>query len=922
MPLPAGTRLGRYEVRSLLGAGGMGEVYLARDTTELERMVAVKVLPAEMASDPERMRRFVQEARAASALNHPNIITIHEIGEADSSRFIVTEYVEGETLRQRMVRSRLSLREALDVAIQISSALVAAHKAGVVHRDIKPENVMVREDGIVKVLDFGLAKPTGRPIGQSPADSEAATRYLVNTGPGTVMGTVSYMSPEQARGLSVDERTDIWGLGVVLYEMVAGRAPFEGATAIDVLATILHREPSSLLLHRRDVPAELERIVEKALTKDREERHQTAKDLTLDLKRLRQRLETEAELERGVTPERGVEARYAATDGGHEVGTAPLAAARTGGAGDIHTTASSAEYLIHEIERHKLGAVLTLMGLVGLAALALILWARAASQPPKVTGYTKITNDSRLKMSFVSDGARIYYSSSFFVLWSGNYQVSAAGGESIPMPDTGLSASIQDISPDGAELLMLASTSPVGEFPLWVQPVLGGSPRRVGDLLAHSAAWSPDGSRIAYTSGADLLVAGADGREPRTLVSAEGVAELPRWSPDGRRVRFTVVRLKDRSSALWEVGADGANPHLLLPGWNTPPAECCGTWAADGRHFFFQSRRNGATNIWALDEGGGLFRAADIEPVQLTSGAIDFAQPVPRRDGKKLFAVGTLQRGELVRFDAKTGQFVPFMQGLSAEWVEFSRDGLWVAYVSHPDGTLWRSRADGTERLQLTAAPTRALMPRWSPDGRQIAFVASTPGQPWNAYFIQSEGGTPQPLLPELRDQLFSDPNWSPDGSRIVVGHTPQGEAANKSGIQIIDLRTKEVSTLPGSEGLFSPRWSPDGRYVCALSTDFQRLLLFDFTTRRWAELLSSVMAYPSWARDGKHIYVSGGVGYRTLMRVRVGDGRVEEVAKLKDIRMVFGAFGSWRGLAPDDSLLVLRDVGTQEIYALDLQVP
>ncbi|MDQ3258964.1 MAG: protein kinase, partial [Acidobacteriota bacterium] len=364
--LTAGTLLGRYEIRSLLGAGGMGEVYLALDTTELERMVAVKVLPADLAADPERMRRFVQEAKTASSLNHPNIITIHEIGEVDSSRFIVTEFVEGETLRQKMTLSRFTLREALDVGVQIASALVAAHKAGVVHRDIKPENVMLREDGILKVLDFGLAKPTGRPTNQPAVDYEAATRALVNTTPGTVMGTVSYMSPEQARGLEVDERTDIWSLGVVLYEMVSGRLPFEGETATDVLAVILHREPASLLLHRRDVPEELERIVEKALTKNREERYQLAKDLGVDLKRLRQRLDVEAEIERSVTPERNAEERHVATGGGHPAaGIDYHAAAQTGGG---HHTTSSAEYVVTEIRRHKRGALLVLAALIAVTS--------------------------------------------------------------------------------------------------------------------------------------------------------------------------------------------------------------------------------------------------------------------------------------------------------------------------------------------------------------------------------------------------------------------------------------------------------------------------------------------------------------------------------------------------------------------------
>jgi TolB-like protein/Flp pilus assembly protein TadD len=334
----------------------MGEIYLARDTTELERMVAVKVLPDKTGSDPERMRRFIQEAKTASSLNHPNILTVYEIGETDSTRFIATEYVEGETLRQRMARSRLTLREALDVAVQVASALAAAHKAGVVHRDIKPENVMVRGDGIVKVLDFGIAKLAER---RPPtADTEAPTRALVNTGPGMVMGTVGYMSPEQARGLAVDERTDIWSLGVTLYEMVAARVPFEGQTATDVIADILHHEPKSLLLHRNDVPDELERIVEKALTKDREERYQVVKDMALDLKRLRQRFDVEAELERSVAPVRSDEEREEVTK------TAQLAAERTGGG--IHTT-SSAEYIVTEIKRHKRGALIALAALVAVS---------------------------------------------------------------------------------------------------------------------------------------------------------------------------------------------------------------------------------------------------------------------------------------------------------------------------------------------------------------------------------------------------------------------------------------------------------------------------------------------------------------------------------------------------------------------------
>ena len=280
-----GKQIGHYQVLNRIGRGGMGEVFLAQDTS-LGRKVALKLLRTDFTS--ERLRRFRQEARAASALNHPNILTIHEIGQEGSLHFMATEYVEGETLRQPISRTPLTLDQALDVAIQMASALSAAHHAGIIHRDIKPENIMLREDGYVKVLDFGLAK-----LAEPKAvDSEAPTLVHVQTEPGMVMGTVSYMSPEQARGLEVDARTDIFSLGVVLYEMAAGRQPFEGETASDVMSLILQKEPLPLTHSLPEVPGELERIVRKALRKDKEERYQTIKDLQIDLRNLRKELES------------------------------------------------------------------------------------------------------------------------------------------------------------------------------------------------------------------------------------------------------------------------------------------------------------------------------------------------------------------------------------------------------------------------------------------------------------------------------------------------------------------------------------------------------------------------------------------------------------------------------------------------------
>src|SRR6476659_386405 len=297
--LAVDTNLSHYRIVSKIGAGGMGEVYLAEDT-KLDRKVALKILPAEVAADQTRMRRFVHEAKAASALNHPNIITIHEIEQIDSLNFIATEFIDGETLRLR-IRAGMKLDEILEVAIQTASALGAAHAAGIIHRDIKPENIMVRRDGYVKVLDFGLAK-LGEPQG-STTDTEAPTRAMVNTGAGTVMGTANYMSPEQAKGVHVDVRTDLWSLGAVLYEMVTGHLPFAGETPTETISLILQKEPAPLVRYAHDIPDELERIVEKALTKDREERYQTARDMLVDLRHLKRKLEVDAEIDRTVPPE-------------------------------------------------------------------------------------------------------------------------------------------------------------------------------------------------------------------------------------------------------------------------------------------------------------------------------------------------------------------------------------------------------------------------------------------------------------------------------------------------------------------------------------------------------------------------------------------------------------------------------------------
>jgi serine/threonine protein kinase/tetratricopeptide (TPR) repeat protein len=392
-----GARLGRYEIRSRIGAGGMGEVYLAQDT-ELDRTVAIKILPQNLASDPQRLQRFVQEAKAASALNHPHILTIHEIGTVENTRFIATEFIDGDTLRQHMQSPR-KLTEILEIAIQTASALAAAHGTGIIHRDIKPENVMVRRDGYIKVLDFGLAKLT-EPQG-STTDGEAPTKAMVNTGAGTVMGTPNYMSPEQAKGTHVDARTDVWSLGAVLYEMIAGRVPFPGETPTETISLILQKEAAPLTRFTPDVPAELERMITKALTKDREERYQTIKDLLIDLRALKRKLEVDAEIDRTVSPELR-SALSTSTSQGVATGSAVMPTAQAS-----LSHASSAEYIASGIKNHQIAvaALVVIVLIGGITAVVFYLRARTNAVAIKSIAVMPFVNEGgNADMEYLSDG--------------------------------------------------------------------------------------------------------------------------------------------------------------------------------------------------------------------------------------------------------------------------------------------------------------------------------------------------------------------------------------------------------------------------------------------------------------------------------------------------------------------------------------
>ncbi|MGH9502532.1 MAG: protein kinase domain-containing protein [Terriglobales bacterium] len=888
-----GDTVSHYRILRKIGGGGMGVVYEAEDT-KLHRHVALKFLPQDLAKDHPSLQRFQREAQAASALNHPNICTIHDVDEHDSQPFIAMELLEGQTLKHRINVRPFTTGEILELGIQLADALDAAHSKGIVHRDIKPENIFVTSRGPAKILDFGLAKLTQRsdrtPDGPSAEHHIAATQDGASlTSPGTAMGTVAYMSPEQALGEELDARTDLFSLGVVLYEMATGRQAFSGSTTAAVFDGILHKAPAATVLVNPECPAELDRIINKALEKDREVRYQGASELRADLKRLKR------DTDSGRTA--------ASTSSG---GAAFSSAAATAGVSSAATASKSA--------RSMWKRWIVAVGAFGLASIALLFYLQSRPVPaPKVSGYVPITHDGNWKNLIGTDGARLYLNE-FGSAGASVSQVSSSGGEVARVPVPAPTMYLLDVSPDGARLLIADEVGQTAfNGPLWEVPVLGGSPRRIGDAVGQAAAWSPDGQMIAYANDHDLFLAKSDGSEPRKLISAPDQAFDPAWSPDGKVIRYRVGGGRSYRGALWQVSVDGTNPHPLLPDWHNPPQQCCGKWTADGNYFLFESE----SNIWALAEKRNWFGKADGQPVELTSGPLGYFSPLPSKNGKKLFVVGALARGELVRYDTKSAEFLPFLSGISADSVSFSKDGQWVTYTSYPEATLWKSKLDGSQRLQLSYPPLSALLPRWSPDGTQIVFYGLSTGQKSKLYTVSADGGTPRELMPEDSQDEY-DPAWSPDGARIVFGGAPSDRSVS---IRILDLKTHQISSVPGSTGLYSPRWSPDGRYIAAMTFDSRGLMLFDFTTQKWEEAANVTLGFPNWSKNGDYVYFLHEENEPSVMRVRIRDRKVERVADLKNFRQ--GGFWSvWLGMAPDDSPLLLRDTGTQEIYALDWQVP
>lgn len=564
-----------------------------------------------------------------------------------------------------------------------------------------------------------------------------------------------------------------------------------------------------------------------------------------------------------------------------------------------------------------------LAGALLASVLASLAWYLRSPAPSlRVSEYRQITHDGRQKALIGTDGARLFFNS-YAAEPDFPAEVSIAGGDSVPVPVALPNPWTYDVSPDGTALLATSDDNDRGS--LWSIGTAGNSVRHLADGQIFSAGWSPDGESVAYsTSNGDLHVMRTDGTNARSLGNVpyrtdDAFFEQISWSPQGKTIRF------DRNNRIYEVSLDGTGARPFLPDWRPSSWQCCGRWTADGRFYLFLEWDNPpkaypltpAYQIWAIDERRGLFRRAPAEPFQLTSGPTRWGRPVPGKDGKQIFARGINLNGELVRLDARSSQWRPYLGGISAEAVAFSPDGKFVAYVTFPEGILWRADRDGSNRTQLTDPPLYPALPRWSPDGTQILFTATDAAGDSHSYIVSSQGGAPQPILPGYKDQQGS-PSWSPDGRRIVFDSWDgEGESA-KHVTRILDFASRQVTTLPGD--IWAARWSPTGRFLAGLSHGTSELTLFDFETQRCSVLLKGRADYPTWSHDGQFIYFLRMSGDPGVYRIRPSGGQAERIVDLTGFHHA-GRASFFMGLDPDDAPLLLRDMGGDDLYALSLEV-
>jgi Tol biopolymer transport system component/DNA-binding winged helix-turn-helix (wHTH) protein len=580
------------------------------------------------------------------------------------------------------------------------------------------------------------------------------------------------------------------------------------------------------------------------------------------------------------------------------------------------------------------------LGATALAALLIgaVLYLRRPLPPPKIIDYVRLTLDGWHKSPAGADANRLYLNIREYDNWAG--VVSFLGGEvtrlsfDVPNPsECGCLPYIRDVSPDGTRLLVTGKAISRDESEIWNVESSGRSGHYLTQAetrYPYTTAWSPDGKQVLFSNRkGDLLVVPSEGGASKLLLPSLAGESTPAWSlswsPDGRRIRFV------RSGKYWEMSSSGSNVHRLLQGWDDSTLACCGTWTPSGDFFFFLAgntpedvlTRGPVGQIWALDERRGRIRPAAAGPIRLTDGPNLWSPPVVSRDGKQIFSKQTTLRSELVHYDSRSKQYQPILVGASADLVTFSPDGKYAAYVTFPDGVLWRAKLDGTERIQLTSPPFRPNEINWSPDGSRILFMDDSSNSEIAIYSVASQGGTPVRLIPEdPRPQV--DPTWSPDGKRVAYCTDTRFSKSKRHLLKyethLLDLAShKDITLPPLKDGFFSPRWSPDGRMIVGMTFSPPGLALFDLHTRQYRRLLQVPegwdLGWNTWSHDSRYVYffLDG------LMRVPISGGHPERLLDLSGFQFG-GRMGMWFGLDPQDAPILVRDRGTQEIYALTLE--
>jgi Tol biopolymer transport system component/tRNA A-37 threonylcarbamoyl transferase component Bud32 len=930
MSLDAGTRIGRYEIQSLIGVGGMGEVYRALDT-ELNRPVALKFLHSDVATDQDRMSRFIQEARAASALNHPNILTVFDIGQTEAgARFFATEFVQGTTLREHINARRLKLGEALDFASQIAGALAAAHAEGIVHRDIKPENVMVRADGYVKVLDFGLAKVTGRQQEGTPAvDMEAATRALVNTNPGAIMGTVGYMSPEQARGEQVDARTDIWSLGCVLYEMLTGHVPFEGRSASHVIVNILDAEPPPLAHYMPETSEALQEVVTDALTKDRDVRFQTAKQMLAKLQRLRQRLDAGMSLDHSIVPgfssiTGGTGGLPGATFTAQAAGrtAAPAAPGRTT-AGDLpaqdtltNSGAGVAAAAAGGKRRRNFTFTPLVVFLVGLVALAL---AVAFGVYHLTRGRSSTTNTpfaSLQNMKFTKLQAA-GQTTNAVVSPDGKYvarTVHEGGKMSVRVRQVATTTEKELVAPSEANYTGI-TFSPDGNFLYYVTvpmsgnygdlyrvpSLLGGVPQRITSDVDSPVTFSPDGRQFAFrrhlprTNEDTLLVANEDGGNERTLIVRKAPVTMPylAWSPDGQQIAFT-VKGTDENGYYMNIesagAADGVTRVVSSARWRS-----IGTlaWLADGSGIAFNARDRASLpstpeQIWFVAYPGG-------EAQKITNDLNAYKSVSLTSDSRTLLALQSSYTAD-IWLSSGTGDVAPrqLTNEGSAGTPAWMPDGRIVFQSgASGNGDIWVMNADGSGQRQLTFDPNNDASPEVSRDGRHIVFISNR-SVGWSIWVMNADGSGQRELVRNVEQYAF--PHFAPDGRTVYYGS--RSEAGDYAFWRVPVEGGAPVKVLDKSIG--NARVSPDGKLFFTLHSELvpNAPRQISVLPIEGGEPVRTVAAppgldMPRWSPDGQAIdYVVRREGTSGLWRLPLTPGG--QPRQLADLKTYFINWYAW----------------------------